>query len=175
MGRANLTVETNAHVLQLKTMGDRVTGVEYTQNGTVKQASAAGEVILSAGAIGSPQIMMLSGIGPADDLARHGISIAADLAGVGKNLHDHLNLSVLAKTKDPISMAGIGGGFSAISALVQYLWNCPGTTNGAESGGFFTSHLSDGRPDIQMHFVPLMLGTGMIDTKIHGKPYTPAT
>lgn len=170
MERANLTVETNAQVLQLKIKGDRVTGVEYVQNGTVKQVSAAGEVILSAGAIGSPQILMLSGIGPADELARHNIPIVADLAGVGKNLYDHLNLSVLARTKDPISMADIGGGVSAISALVQYLWSHtgPGTTNGAESGGFFTSHLSDGRPDIQMHFVPLMLGEGMIDTKIHG-------
>lgn len=170
MDRPNLTIQTKAHVLQLKISGGRVTGVEYLQNGMVKQASASGEVILSAGAIGSPQIMMLSGLGPADELAQHGIPVAADLAGVGKNLYDHLNLSILAKTKEPISMAGIGGGVTAVVALVQYLWNRtgPGTTNGAESGGFVASHLSGGRPDIQMHFVPLMLGAGMIDTKIHG-------
>lgn len=170
MERENLTIETNAHVLQLKISADQVTGVEYMQNGKVRLAEAAGEVILSAGAIGSPQIMMLSGLGPAAELRRHGIAVQADMAGVGQNLYDHLNLSVLAKTKDPISMAGIGGGVSAISALAQYVRNRtgPGTTNGAESGGFVASHLSDGRPDIQMHFVPLMLGAGMIDTKIHG-------
>ena len=168
--RSNLTIETKAHVLQLKISGSRVSGVEYLQNGKPKLAEAAGEVILSAGAIGSPQIMMLSGLGPAAELGRHGISVVADMAGVGQNLYDHLNLSVLAKTKEPISMAGIGGGITAVSALVQYLRNRtgPGTTNGAESGGFVASHLSDGRPDIQMHFVPLMLGAGMIDTKIHG-------
>lgn len=170
MERPNLEIETKAHVLKLNIVGDRVTGVDYVQNGTVKTANATGEVILSAGAIGSPQIMMLSGLGPAAELAKHGIAVNADIAGVGKNLYDHLNLSILAKTKDPISMAGIGGGISAVSALVQYLWNRtgPGTTNGAESGGFVASHLSSGRPDIQMHFVPLMLGAGMLDTNIHG-------
>lgn len=168
--RGNLTIETRAHVLQLKITRDRVTGVEYMQNGKVRLVEAAGEVILSAGAIGSPQVMMLSGLGPAAELNRHGIPVVADMAGVGQNLYDHLSLSVLAKTKEPISLAGIGGGISAISVLVQYLRNRtgPGTTNGAESGGFVASHLSDGRPDIQMHFVPLMLGKGMIDTKIHG-------
>lgn len=170
LDRKNLTIETNAHVLKLVIRGDRVTGVDYSQKAQLKHATAAGEVILCAGAIGSPQILMLSGLGPAGELAQHGISVTADLAGVGKNLYDHLNLSILAKTKEPISLAGIGGGVSAVSALVQYLWNKtgPGTTNGAESGGFVASHLSDGRPDIQMHFVPLMLGAGMIDTKIHG-------
>ena len=168
--RENLTVETDAHVLQLLSTGNRVSGVEYSRGGKIKQALAASEVILSAGAIGSPQIMMLSGIGPADELAKHNIPVVADLAGVGQNLQDHLNLSILAKTKDPISMAGIGGGLKSAKVGLQYLWNRtgPGTTNGAESGGFYSSHLSPGRPDIQLHFVPLMLGMGMQDTGIHG-------
>ena len=170
MSRPNLTIETGARVLKLLTSGSRVTGVSYRQNRQIRQAIAAGRVILSAGAIQSPQILLLSGIGPADEVAAHGITPIADLKGVGKNLMDHLNLSVLAKTRDPISLAGIGGGTKAIRALVQYLWNRtgPGATNGAEAGGFYASPLSPTRPDIQFHFVPLMLGIGMQDLNIHG-------
>ncbi len=170
MDRPNLVVKTGAHVLQLLAAGDRIGGVRYSHGGHVNEAGASGAVILSAGAIASPQILMLSGIGPANELAALGIEVVVDLPGVGKNLQDHLNLSVLARTKDPISMAGVGQGLKAIRALAQYLWNRtgPGTTNGAESGAFYCSPLSHGRPDIQLHFIPLMLGAGMQDVGIHG-------
>ena len=168
--RPNLTIETNALVLNLTMTGSRVTGVNYRQQGKTTHAVANGEVILSAGAIQSPQILMLSGIGPANELARHGIKVQQDMPGVGQNLYDHLNLSVLVKTKDPITLAGISGGLKAAKAGLQYLWNKtgPGTTNGAEAGGFYRSPLSGARPDIQFHFVPLMLGDGMKDTGVHG-------
>lgn len=168
--RPNLTIVSNAHVEKLVIKKGRVSGVRYLFAGEVVEVAAQREVLLSAGAIGSPQILMLSGIGPADELTGLGIDVALDLPGVGKNLQDHLNLSVLAKTKDPISMAGSSGGSRAIKALLQYLWNKtgPGTTNGAETGGFLSTHLSDARPDVQMHFIPMMLGKGMKDTGIHG-------
>ncbi|WP_158969777.1 GMC family oxidoreductase [Chachezhania sediminis] len=170
MGRGNLTVETGAHITALEMQGDRVTGVTYRQNGRMITASAAGEVILAAGAISSPHILMLSGIGPADDLHTMGIRVHHDLPGVGQNLQDHLNLSLLHRTKDPVTLAGIGKGAKAIGALAQYLWNRtgPGTTNGAESGAFWASPASNGRPDIQMHFIPMMLGENMQDVGIHG-------
>jgi choline dehydrogenase len=170
MSRPNLTVATGAHVLEIMTAGNRAIGVRYRQKGKTHTAEAANEVILSAGAINSPQLLLLSGVGPAGELAAHGIKVAADLPGVGKNLQDHLNLSVLAKTHDPISLAGIASGFKAMRALGQFLYNRtgPGTTNGAESGGFYASPLSPGRPDIQLHLVPLMLGDGMQDVGIHG-------
>ena len=168
--RENLRVVTNALVLKLVLSGDRVIGVDYSHKGKTVRAKAAGEVILSAGAIASPQIMMLSGIGPAAELEKHGIEVLHEISGVGQNLADHLNLSVLAKTKDPISMAGIGSGLGAAKVGLQYMWNKTGvgTTNAAEAGAFYASHLSPNRPDIQMHFVPLMLGEGMVDTGIHG-------
>jgi len=170
MDRPNLTVVTNAHVAQLISAGSRISGVKYRHKGAEISALASAEVILSAGAINSPQLLLLSGIGPAAELAAHGIKVVADVPGVGKNLQDHLNLSLLAKTRDPISLAGISTGFKALRALAQFLYNRtgPGTTNGAESGGFYASPLSPGRPDIQFHFVPLMLGDGMQDVGIHG-------
>jgi choline dehydrogenase len=168
--RPNLSIVSKAHVLKLVIDKDRVAGVRYLCAGEVIEVAADQEVLLSAGAIGTPQILMISGIGPADELSSLGIDVALDLPGVGKNLQDHLNLSVLATTKDPISMAGSSGGSRAIKSLLQYLWNKtgPGTTNGAETGGFVSTHLSDARPDVQMHFIPMMLGAGMKDTGIHG-------
>lgn len=168
--RPNLTIETRAHVVGLKREGARISSVLYRQNGVQKRVDAAGEVILSAGAIGSPQILMLSGIGRAEDLAKHNIKCWHELPGVGQNLFDHLNLSVSMHTKEPISLAGVGRGLKGAKAGLQYLWDKSGpcTTNGAEAGGFYCSPFSKGRPDIQMHFIPLMLGKGMTDTGAHG-------
>ncbi|MEM6339931.1 MAG: choline dehydrogenase [Pseudomonadota bacterium] len=168
--RPNLSIVSKAHVLKLVIRKGGVAAVRYLLAGEVVEAVANQEVLLSAGAIGTPQILMLSGVGPADELSSLGVDVTLDLPGVGKNLQDHLNLSVLAKTKDPISMAGSSGGSRATKALLQYLWNRtgPGTTNGAETGGFLSTHLSGARPDVQMHFIPMMLGKGMKDTGIHG-------
>ena len=168
--RDNLTIVTRAMVLNLVIIGDRVSGVEYAVGRRISRADTDQEVILSAGAIGSPKLLLLSGIGPAEELARHDIPVVHELAGVGKNLQDHLNLSVLATTKQPISVAGIGTGLGAIKVGLQYWWNRsgPGSRNGAEAGGFFASHLSKQRPDIQLHFLPLVLGENARDTGIHG-------
>jgi choline dehydrogenase len=88
--RKNLKLETDAHVEQVLTRGRRAVGVRYRKAGKASEARIDGEVILSAGAIGSPQLLMLSGIGPAAHLAEHGIDVVLDKPGVGQNLHDHL-------------------------------------------------------------------------------------
>lgn len=101
-GRTNLTVLTDAHVHRLTFDGTRCTGVEFEKDGALKEAKANGEVILSAGAIGSPQLLMLSGVGPADQLSSLGIPVVADLPGVGENLHDHLLVGVTYEASGPL-------------------------------------------------------------------------
>jgi choline dehydrogenase len=93
--RPNLTVTTGAHVTRLLCEGTRVVGVEYARGGQTHQARARDEVVVSAGALHSPKLLMLSGIGPAEHLREHGIPVVADLPGVGQNLQDHLQLPVV--------------------------------------------------------------------------------
>ena len=98
--RPNLTVITNAQVKRLRLDGRRVTGVEFNHKGEALFAAAARETLLTAGAIGSPQILQCSGIGPGALLQRHGITVAHDLPGVGANLHDHLQLRMAFKVSN---------------------------------------------------------------------------
>jgi choline dehydrogenase len=98
--RSNLTLEVRAEVTRLLIEGTRVVGVEYIQDGQVKQAHVDQEVILSAGALQSPKLLMLSGIGPAEHLRSLNIPVVADLPGVGQNLQDHLQLPIVFRTKD---------------------------------------------------------------------------
>jgi choline dehydrogenase len=109
MERPNFTLQLRAPVTRILFEGDRAVGVEYIQDGALQQARATTEVILSAGAFGSPKTLMLSGIGPAEQLRAHGIPVIADLPGVGQNLQDHLlvRLSYVCKQKqpDPILLA----------------------------------------------------------------------
>jgi choline dehydrogenase len=95
--RPNLTVLTGAHTTAIRIEGRRATGVEFTRDGQAMFAAASGEVILSAGAIASPQILQLSGIGPAELLRQHGIAVQLDAPGVGENLQDHLNVRTIWK------------------------------------------------------------------------------
>jgi len=132
--RSNLTLNTHSHVDRIILDGTRARGVEYKRKGRTLTAEAD-RVILAGGAINSPQLMMLSGIGPADHLKMHGIEVRHDLPGVGKNLQDHLDVCT--------HFFGKKG---------------PGTSNIAEAGGFVVSqYANDDRPDIQMHFVPAFL------------------
>lgn len=100
--RENLTVHTNAAARKLNFEGKRCTGLSFLKDGEAHTANATKEVIVSAGAIGSPQLLLLSGIGPAGDLDAHGIASVLDLPGVGKNLHDHLLVSVIFEASQPI-------------------------------------------------------------------------
>jgi choline dehydrogenase len=103
MGRANLTVVTGAHARRLVWgSSDRVSGVEYECEGDVRTAVAGGEVVVTCGAIDTPKLLMLSGVGPADELGAHGIDVQIDLPGVGRNLHDHLGAPVTFHNAKPV-------------------------------------------------------------------------
>ncbi|WP_407352491.1 GMC family oxidoreductase [Luteimonas sp. R10] len=155
--RPNLTVETGALVNRITFEGGRASGVVYGARGQAFHQPAAREVLLCGGAINSPQLLMLSGIGPADELRAHGIAVQVDAADVGGNLQDHLDICTLYHatqrlTYDRLSDARIAWGY--------YLRNRSGagTSNIAEAGGFVRSRLApDDRADIQLHFVPAML------------------
>jgi len=155
LNRANLNVLTRATAERLVLENGRVNGVEVSHKDQ-QHRFFGGEIILCGGAINSPQILMLSGIGPADHLQATGIGVNHELAGVGQNLQDHLDICTLVssssrKTYDKINQALAG---------IRYLFgkNGPATSNIAEAGGFVTSSLAaDDRPDIQFHFVPAML------------------
>lgn len=132
--RANLTVQAAAEVTRVRFDGTRATGVEYLQHGELRQAGAAHEVIMSAGALQSPKLLMLSGIGPADQLRDVGVVPVVDLPGVGQNLRDHLQLSVVFRSKTEAPMPTVLTG------------NVLFTRTRPDDG--------DGRPDLQLNFTP---------------------
>jgi choline dehydrogenase len=155
MKRPNLTVRTHAHTTRILLEGLRATGVEYRQ-GRQTVATRGGHIILAGGAINSPQLLMLSGIGPADELGAQGIDVLHDLPGVGRNLQDHLDVCTLVHCRQPITYDHI----SELRSGLRYLFDRkgPASSNIAEAGGFIVSrHATDDRPDIQMHFVPALL------------------
>ncbi len=154
--RANLTIVTGALVEHVQIEHGRAVAVEYRVGGKRQRAQCAREIILSGGAVNSPQLLMLSGIGPADQLRSHGIAIKHDLPGVGSNLHDHLDSCTVFRCTQPITYDRI----SEVMTGLQYLLfkNGPGTSNVAEAGGFVRSSMApDERPDLQFHFVPAIL------------------
>jgi choline dehydrogenase len=157
LGRRNLTLRTRALATRLLFDGTRVTGAEYLRRGA-RETVHAGAVALAGGAINSPQLLLLSGIGPAADLERAGVPVRLDLPGVGANLQDHLDFCTLYKALQPISY-DFGLLAEALVGLRYYLTRGgPGSSNGAEAGGFVRSRLAaDGRPDLQLHFVPAQL------------------
>jgi choline dehydrogenase len=155
LNRSNLTVQTHAHAEKIIMDGNRASGVSYRHKGKTRTATA-GRVILSGGAINSPQLLMLSGLGPADHLRSHHIDVHVDLPGVGENLQDHLDICTLVHCKKPVTYDQLND----LVVGIQYLFGRkgPGSSNIAEAGGFIVSrHATDDRPDIQMHFVPAFL------------------
>lgn len=155
--RPNLTVITHALASRVTFDGDRANGVVYSVAGRGAFCEAAQrEVILCGGAINSPQLLMLSGIGPATNLRQHGIEVKVDLPGVGGNLQDHLDACTLQKCTREITYDHTN---DVAIALNYYLFKQgAGTSNIAETGGFMRSRLApDERPDIQFHFVPAQL------------------
>ena len=155
--RPNLKVITGALVERLQIAAGRVTGVHYTLGGKSHLAQAQAEVLLCAGAINSPQLLMLSGIGPAAELQRHGIQVVLDQPAVGANLQDHLDICTLYHTVPGVSYDRT----SELRVAIDYYLRGrrgAGTSNVAEAGGFVRSRFApDERADIQFHFVPAML------------------
>ncbi|MEO0389033.1 MAG: GMC family oxidoreductase N-terminal domain-containing protein, partial [Pseudomonadota bacterium] len=118
--RRNLRVLTGAEVVGLKMTGRQITGVRYRHRGKVAVARAAREVVLSAGAIGSPKIMMLSGLGPAADLAQHGLAVSQDLPAVGRNMQDHVGVDFHYRATTPTLNQELGPWSGRIRAALRY-------------------------------------------------------
>jgi choline dehydrogenase len=156
--RANLQVRVRSLATRILFRGTQAVGVEYQRGGVRHLARAERQVLLAGGAIASPQLLMLSGIGPADALRKLGISVLADRPAVGRNLQDHLDFCTLYKSRQAITYD-----FNAWQELLvglRYLLtrSGPGVSNIAEAGGFARTQLApDERPDVQLHFVPAQL------------------
>lgn len=155
--RPNLTVLTGALAHRVLVEHGRAVGVEYSRRGSIVQARAEREVLLCGGAINSPQLLMLSGIGPADALRGHDIEVLHDAPGVGGNLQDHLDICTLQHCTRRVTYDRA----SELRTAFDYFLrghSGPGSSNIAEAGGFVRSKLAtDARADIQFHFVPAML------------------
>jgi choline dehydrogenase len=136
---------------------DRVAGVAYRRHGHGHEARASREVILAAGAFGTPHLLMLSGIGPADHLKAHGIAVAHDRPGVGSNLQDHLELYIQHECKEPVSLQYALRPASMARIGVQWLLthSGEGASNQFEAGAFVRSRPGVEWADIQFHFLPL--------------------
>ncbi|WP_418609408.1 choline dehydrogenase [Pseudoalteromonas sp. US3C1013] len=154
--RSNLTIVTGALAQRVILDGKKATGVEYKLNGAVKTAQASKEVILSAGSIGSPHLLQLSGIGDTQALENAGVEVKHHLPGVGQNLQDHLEFYFQYKCKQPITLNGKLGLFS--KGLIGAKWLLTrkglGSTNHFESCAFIRSKPGVEWPDIQYHFLP---------------------
>lgn len=164
MKRKNLKVLTHARTEKVVLDNGTARGVQVSRHDKTSHFTG-GEILLCAGAINSPQLLMLSGIGPAEHLHKHGIKVELDLPGVGDNLQDHLDICTLISTNsrqtyDKLNHLWVG---------IQYLFGKkgPATSNLAEAGAFVCSDkASDSRPDIQLHFLPALLDN-------HGKNRLP--
>lgn len=172
MDRPNLTVRTGAHVSRVLLEGSRADGVSYFLEGDERSVYADREVILSGGAINSPQLLMLSGIGPAAHLREVGVEVVVDLPGVGENLQDHPVVPLMWFTKGTSDIAE----FATASRLVQWqlFGRGPLASNVGEGGAFFCSRDGLTAPDIQIHVAP----TGFYDNGLRepvGRLFTAAT
>jgi len=171
LGRRNLTLRTRALALAILLEGHSTTGVRYRRGGADHIARARREVILAAGPVNSPQLLKLSGIGPADELRQHGIAVGHHLPGVGENLQDHLELYFQLECTQPITL------YPATRPLAQALiglrWllrhDGLGATNHFEAGGFIRSRAGVRHPDLQYHFLPLAMSyDGKTRAAAHG-------
>ena len=170
-GRPNLAVETGAHATRVTFADGRATGVEFVQGGQARRVRARREVILAAGALQSPQLLLLSGIGPGAHLAEHGIPVVRDLPGVGENLQDHLQLRLLYRCTKPITTNDdLASWWRSLQIGLKWLLQRKGPLAiGINQGGLFTRVMPDAAtPDIQFHFATL--SADMAGAKPHPFP-----
>jgi choline dehydrogenase-like flavoprotein len=156
LGRPNLTVFSDALVERIDLQGTRATGVTMRQGNRTRRLFASTEVVLAAGTVNSPQLLMLSGIGPAKMLEAHGIAVARDLPGVGANLQDHPAVSVAVSNPSAESYALSWRAAPDVAlAPLRYVLGRKGmlASNAAEAGGFLYSRLGLDRPDLQLTFM----------------------
>ncbi|EPL06018.1 GMC family oxidoreductase [Pseudomonas sp. CF161] len=155
--RPNLTVVTDCSVRSLILEQRVARGVQVDIQGQPQALHARREVLLCAGSLGSPQLLLASGIGPAAELQQAGVEVRHDLPGVGKNLQDHLDGLLTIRSKSPLTLGfSLGSLPSILAAPLRYLLARKGwlTTNYVEAGGFARTPLADAVPDVQFHFVP---------------------
>ncbi len=157
MKRPNLKVVTRALATGIAFDGRRAAGVHYRRDGREQKASARREVILCGGPINSPQLLKLSGVGPAAELRALGIDVVADRPGVGENLQDHLEFTVQVASRQPITLFAHTGliGRALIGAEWLMRGRGLGASNHFEAGGFIRSRAGVRYPDIQFHFLPM--------------------
>ncbi|MBX3637562.1 MAG: choline dehydrogenase [Rubrivivax sp.] len=155
--RANLQVLTGVHATRVLLEGRRATGVEFRQGGATRSLLARREVLLAAGALQSPQLLMLSGIGDGAQLQRHGIPVVHDLPGVGQHLHDHVDVVLVYDAPQLKDLFGLSpaGAWRVLKGILEWRRERSGmlTTNFAEAGGFVRSSPDVATPDLQLHFV----------------------
>jgi choline dehydrogenase-like flavoprotein len=171
MQRPNLTVITGAQATRLLFDGTRVVGVTYVHKGETHQVDIHKEVILCGGAINSPQLLLLSGVGPADQLQALDIPVVVDLPGVGQNLQDHLDVAVAYHCTEPISLGTLS---AAAEIEYRYFRKGPLSSNGPEAGGFLKTRPDLPMPDLQFHFSPgWSVGFGTDRPAGHGFAFWP--
>jgi choline dehydrogenase len=156
-GRGNLRVETSALAQRILFEGRRARGVEYWQGGALRTATARKEVLVSSGAYNSPQLLQLSGVGPAELLKQHGIDVVLDAPGVGNDLQDHLQVRIVMRCTQPITLNDIlNHPVRRVMAGARYaaFRSGPLTIAAGTSGAFFKTNPRLASPDIQIHFLP---------------------
>jgi choline dehydrogenase len=159
LSRKNLAIESNAHVGRVLFEGKRAVGVEFARGKETRSARAIREVILCGGAVNTPQVLLLSGIGDAQILKRFEIPVVADLKGVGRNLQDHLDCSIQYECSQPITLYSQSNPLAAAKTGLQYLLFGTGLAagQGLESGAFLKSRPDLETPDLQFHFIAALM------------------
>ena len=168
-GDSRLTIKTEARVRRIVLSGDEAVGIEYEHRGSIHRVDPAKEVILAAGVFSTPQLMMLSGIGPADQLRKHGIEVAVDLPGVGENLQDHHEAPVMAETRRSLGYYKQDRGIPMLLNGLQYTLfrSGPVTSNGVEACAYTVPEDGSGDPVIKIYCVPT---TTYRDPDVKGVP-----
>ena len=156
LNRNNLSLRTNCLIQKVIIENKKAVGIEISHKGKNEKVMANREIILSAGAINSPKLLLLSGIGPSDHLQLHNIDIVNDLPGVGENLQDHFDIDIVYELNGPYSLDKYNKWHWMIWAGLQYLLfkTGPVTSNAVEGGAFSFSNSNDVSPDLQFHFLP---------------------
>jgi choline dehydrogenase len=166
--RGNLQVETSALAQRILFEGRRARAVEYRQSGALRTARARREILLSSGAYNSPQLLQLSGVGPAELLKQHGIDIVLDAPGVGNDLQDHLQVRLVTRCSQPVTLNDIlNHPVRRVMAGARYaaFRKGPLTIAAGTSGAFFKTNPRLATPDIQIHFLPF--STDRMGEKLH--------
>ncbi|MEO3386677.1 choline dehydrogenase [Mesorhizobium sp. CAU 1741] len=166
-GRKNLTIVTSALAQEVILEKGRAKGVRYLKGGKSTEVRAQREVVLSAGAIGSPHLLQLSGIGPAGVLEAAGIRVRHDLPGVGENLNDHPDLVIQHQCLEPVSIYPVTRRRQSWIAGAEWALRGtgPAASNQFEAGGFVRSGPNVGHPDLQFTFMPLSVVPGTVDIR----------